>query len=168
MEAKFLAPPATAPIPNAQRTVLGAGNWNGSQLVPFTRSEWAALGATWKTVETKTRSAASEDFKKLSVKHKRDRKNVIEYVELSSPEGLVPSAILAPELGGKFADTLGEVLLFAVPSRSRAFLFPEFGTDISKFSGLIWDAYRETPYPVSVELFEWRKGTIQAVGLFEK
>ena len=92
---------------------------------------------------------------------------VIEYAELSSAEGLVSSAVLAPEFGERFEDTLGEVLLLAVPSRSRAFVFPQLASDVSRYSNLVWNAYRETAYPVSVELFEWRKGVLRAVGLFE-
>ncbi len=167
LDAKFLAPPASQAVPNAQKTVLAAGQWDGAQLTAFTPKEWAKLGTTWKAFEAATRAGASADFKSLEITFKRDKRNVIQYAELTSKEGLVPSAILAPELGRKFETTIGEVLLIAVPSRSKAYVFPEFGGDIAKFSDLVWDAYRETPYPVSVEVFEWRKGILKAVGSFE-
>jgi predicted Rdx family selenoprotein len=92
---------------------------------------------------------------------------VIEFAELSSEQPLVASAVLAQELGSRFAETLGEVLLLAVPSRYRAFVFPQHGRDPSQYAGMVWEAYRETAYPVSVELFEWRNGRIKAVGAFE-
>ena len=157
----------SCPIENAQKTVKVAGVWNGSQLTPFAKKDWAKLGLQWMAFETKTRAAASEDFQKLQISFKRDKRKVIEYAELNSEEGRVCSGVLASELGEKFEDTLGDVLLVAVPSRFRAFLFPKLGSDVSKYSDLVWSAYRETSYPVSVELFEWDKGKLRAIGLFE-
>ena len=168
LEAKFLAPPVSSLIPQAQRTVLAAGRWTGTELLAFTAKDWKNTGLSWEKLDAEARRAASIELKHLVPTYKRDRREVIEYAELFSPEGYVPSAILAPELGDTFADTLGEVLLFAVPSRHRAFIFPQLGGDTSKYSGLVWGAYRETSVPVSVELFEWRNGTIRAIGLFER
>ena len=126
------------------------------------------MGLSWEKLDSGARRAASIELKQIVPSYKRDRRDVIEYAELFSPNGYVSSAILAPELGDTFADTLGEVLLFAVPSRYRAYIFPQLGGDISKYNSLIWGAYRETPEPVSVELFEWRNGKIRAIGLFER
>jgi hypothetical protein len=167
LEAKFMGAPISETIQNAQKTVKAAGVWDGNQLAALTKKDWSKLDLKWLEFGKIARTAASADFQKLQVSFKRDRRMVIEYAELFSSDGLVSSAVLAPEMGVKFEDTLGEVLLFAVPSRSRAFVFPQLGSDVSKYSALVWDAYRETAYPVSVELFEWRKGTIRAVGLFE-
>jgi predicted Rdx family selenoprotein len=167
LEAKFVAPAASAPIANAQRTLLAAGRWNGTQLTPFTRKEWATISTSWKAFDETTRAAASTDFQTVEISYKRDAKNVIEYGEMVSKQGLLPSAVRAPELAKTFASTIGEVLLIAIPSRTRAFVFPEFGGHIARYSSLIWDAYRETAYPVSIELFEIRDGAIKAVGLFE-
>jgi hypothetical protein len=166
LEAKFMGGPVSELRENAQKTVTVAGFWDGNQLAPFSKKDWSKLDVKWPAFEKKAQSSASADFQKMKVSFKRDRRMVIEYAELFSPEGLVSSAVLAPEIGERFGDTLGEVLLFAVPSRSRAFVFPQLGSDVSKYSGLVWDAYRETSFPVSVELFEWRRGSIRAVGLF--
>lgn len=159
--------PISAPIENAQRTIRAAGYWDGSQFKAFDRKLWGLLNLDWPKFESKAKRANSEDLKKLQVHFKRDKRLVIEYAEITSDEGLVSSGVLAPEFGERFEDTLGDVLLLAVPSRSRAFVFPQVASDISKYSGLVWSAYRETAYPVSVELFEWRKGAMRAVGLFE-
>ena len=167
LDAKFMGAPVFSPVENAQRTVRVAGRWDGTQLVAFTRKNLGPLNLQWPAFEAKARPANSKDFKKLQVSFKRDKRMVIEYAELFSAEGLVSSAVLAPEFGERFEDTLGEVLLLVVPSRSRAFVFPQLASDVSRYSNLVWNAYRETAYPVSVELFEWRKGVLRAVGLFE-
>jgi hypothetical protein len=159
--------PISAPVENAQRTVRAAGYWDGSQLKAFDRKRWGLLRLNWPIFETKARGANSGDFQKLQVHFKRDKRMVIEYAEITSDEGLVSSGVLAPEFGEKFQETFGDVLLLAVPSRSRAFVFPQLASDVSKYSGLVWSAYRETAYPVTVELLEWKKGTLRAVGLFE-
>lgn len=167
LEAKFMGAPVSNPIEHAKKTVKVAGVWTGSQLTPFEKKDWAKLGLPWTAFESKTRAAASEDFQKFQISFKRDNRKVIEFAELNSNEGLVCSGVLAGELGEKFEDTLGEGLLLAVPSRFRAFLFPKLGSDVSKYSDLVWSAYRETAYPVSVELFEWNKGNIRAIGVFD-
>ena len=162
-----MRPPVSAPVENAQKTLKAAGIWDGNQLAAFPQKDWSKLGLQWAEFEKRASDTASADFQKIQISFMRDGKKTIEYAEMSSKEGLVSSGILAPELGEKFADTLGDVLLVAVPSRHRAFVFPRFGPDVSRFSGLVWGAYRESSYPVSVELFEWRKGTLRAIGCFE-
>lgn len=167
LEAKFLGAPVSAPVSNAERTIWAAGRWEENQLAVYTKKDWVKLGLKWGDFEKKAREKASEDFKTLNIVYKRDRKMVIEYAELISVEGVVSSALLSPEFGARFEDTLGEVLLFAVPSRTRLFVFPQLGADIARYSDLVWSAYRETSHPVSVEVFEWRKGEVRAVGIFE-
>ena len=159
--------PVSAPFENARKTIKAAGLWDGRELSPFSKKDWAKTGLKWPEFEKRALAAASGDFRKLQIGFKRDRRKVIEYAELTSAEGLVASGVLAPELGPTFSDTLGDVLLFVVPSRNRAFVFPQLAPDVSRYSGLVWEAYRESSFPVSVELFEWRKGIIRAVGLFE-
>lgn len=166
-EAKFLAPAAHSPVAEAQGTVLAGGFWDGSQLVAFDRSQWGGLALSWGAFESAARARAAGDLAGVSVRFERNKRRVIEFAELSSDQPLVASAVLAPELGGRFSDTLGEVLLLAVPSRYRAYVFPQHGRDPSQYAGMVWAAYRETAYPVSVELFEWRNGRIKAVGVFE-
>jgi hypothetical protein len=167
LEAKFLAPAVHAPVTGAQGTVFAGGFWDGAQLVSFERSQWGALGLSWEAFEASARARAAVDLGGVSVRFERDKRRVIEFAELSSDQPLVASAVLAPSFGARFSETLGEVLLLAVPSRYRAYVFPQHGRDPSQYAGMVWAAYRETAYPVSVELFEWRKGKIQAVGVFE-
>ena len=166
-EAKFLAPAVHGPVPGAQGTVFAGGFWDGAQLVPFERSQWAALALSWGGFESAAKGKAEGDLAGVSVRFERDKRRVIQFAELSSEQPLVASAVLAPGLGARFSDTLGEVLLLAVPSRYRAFVFPQHGRDPSQYAGMVWAAYRESAYPVSVELFEWRNGRIKAVGAFE-
>ena len=168
LEAKFLGAPVSAPVANAQRTVLAGGRLEGGQFVGFTQKEWQRMRLSWRGLEVLAKAGAEADFKRVELIFVRDKRRVIEFVEMRSKELLVASAILAPQLSANFVDTLGEELLVAVPSRSRAFIFPKHGLDLSKYSGMIWEAYGETAYPVSVELFEWRSGVLKAVGMFER
>lgn len=167
LEAKFLGAPVSVPVANADRTIWATGRWEDDQLAVYAKKDWVKLGLRWEVFEKEAREKASEDLKTLNLVYKRDKKMVIEYAELTSSEGVASSVLFSPEFGKRFEDTLGEVLLFAIPSRTRLFVFPQLGTDISRYSSLVWSAYRETSYPVSVEVFEWRKGSIRAVGIFE-
>jgi hypothetical protein len=168
LEAKFMGAQVSAQVENAQRTLLAGGRLEGGQFVGVTRKEWQRTGLSWKGLEELAKAGAEADLKRVEAIFVRDNRNVIEFVELRSSQSLVASAVLAPQLGSRFADTLGEDLLVAVPSRSRAFIFPKHGLELSKYSAMVWEAYGETAYPVSVELFEWRSGTLKAVGMFER
>jgi len=159
----------SAPVENAQRTLLAGGRLEGgSRLVGVTREEWVRSGLSWQALEERSKAGAEADLKRVEVVFVRDKRRVIEFAELRSSQPVVASAVLAPRLGLMFADTLGDELLVAVPSRSRAFVFPKHGLDLSKYSAMVREAYGETAYPVSVELFEWRAGGLKAVGMFDR
>jgi hypothetical protein len=166
-EAKFLAPAVRSGVPGAEKTVFAGGVWDGIRLVGFERGRWAELGVSWESLEAAAKRNAVHDMALVGVRFQRDKRRVIEFAELSCDQPLMASAVLDPGLGRRFSETLGEVLLLAVPSRYKAFVFPQHGGDPAQYSAMVWSAYRETADPVSLELFEWRQGKFRAVGSFE-
>lgn len=168
LEGRFMAPPISAPVEGAQRSVLCGGRWDGAQLVPFTRLQWRDIGLNWAHLEKIARKASAEDLLQCAVTFKRDKRQVIEFAEVGCPLPLVASGVLAPEFASRFAETLGEVLHLAVPNRHKAFVFPQLGSDLTRYSDLVLNAYRDSTYPVSVELFELRNGILRGSGIFER
>jgi hypothetical protein len=166
-DARFLAPAVQKAVPGAEKTVFSGGVWDGEQLVGFERRRWVELGWSWEAFEAAARRNAVLDFASVGVRFQRDKRRVIEFAELRSDQPLVASAVLDPGLGTRFSETLGEVLFLAVPSRYKAYVFPQHGGDPSQYSQMVWAAYRETAQPVSMELFELRQGKFRAVGTFE-
>lgn len=166
-DAKFLASAVQKTVPGAEKTVFSGGVWDGEQLVGFERVRWKELGLGWEGFEAAARRNAVVDFASVGVRFERNKRRVIEFAELSSDQPLVASAVLDPGLGNRFSETLGDVLFLAVPSRFKAYVFPQHGGDPAQYARMVWAAYRETSQPVSLELFEWRRGVIRAVGTFE-
>ncbi len=163
-----MAGPVTSPVLGAHRTTFCAGRWDGKQLRPFSRLEWLETGLSWILLEKITCSLASADLERCLVQYKRDKRGVIEYAVLTCERNLVSSAVLAPDFSHQFNDTLGDALLLAVPNRRQAFVFPQAGPDISRYSDLVLNAYRDSTYPVSVEVFEPRQGRLRGVGVLER
>jgi hypothetical protein len=93
---------------------------------------------------------------------------VIQYAELSSAQPIVASAVLAPKFLPLFKDTLGDSVLVVVPNRYTAFVFPQLATRYQEYFPLVFAAYGETAYPVSVEVFEFSAKGIRAVGVFDR
>jgi len=168
LEAKSMAGPVTSPVPGAQRTTFCAGRWDGNQLRAFPRTEWSDTGLTWAQLEKITARSASADLEKCLVQYKRDKRAVIEYAVLTCERNLVSSAVLAPDFASQFNDTLGDAILLAVPNRRQAFVFPQLGPDLSRYSDFVLNAYRDSTYPVSVEVFEPRQGQFRGVGVLER
>lgn len=167
LEAKFFAPAWSSVVPGAQRTVLAGGVWDGSKLVPFTKAQASGVPGGWVAFQKAARRAADSDFAQVEIIFQRDKRQVIEFAALRAERPLMPSAVLAGSVGAKFFESFGDVFFLAVPSRTRAFVFPKIGIDLSRYSGMVWEAYRETADPVSFELFEWRQGELRAVGAFD-
>jgi hypothetical protein len=67
-----------------------------------------------------------------------------------------------------FADTLGDRVLLVVPSRYRAYVFPKLASRYLEYTPMVFEAYRATEFPVSVELFELGADGMKAVGIYEE
>ncbi|NBV84753.1 MAG: hypothetical protein EBS01_00460 [Verrucomicrobia bacterium] len=168
LEAKSMAGPVTSPIPGAARTILCAGRLDGAQLHAFSRPEWLQTGLSWVQLERLTLRLAAEDLEKCTVRFRRDRRGVIVYASIICEQSLVHSAVLAPDFDSRFSDTLGDAPLLTVPNRNEAFVFPQLGPDLARYSDMVLDAYRDSTYPVSVEVFEVSRGRLRGVGVLER
>ncbi len=155
-------------IPGAQRTVFAPVVVHGEEYLPPPREVVAPFGDIWPEVREQAARAAAVDLATLLPRYSRDRKAVIQYAELVSNRPLVASAVLAPEFLGLFADTLGEKVLLVVPSRFQAFVFPALASNYQDYWPMVFAAYRATPWPVSVEVFEVSKEGLRAVGVYQE
>ncbi|MEY5026089.1 MAG: hypothetical protein RLZZ244_1617, partial [Verrucomicrobiota bacterium] len=167
LEARFVRPAVSAPIPGAQRTVLALGEWDGMRLRAFTREEWAAQGAGWEEGERRARAQCARDLERVESVVRRDRRGVVESVELRSVEPRMASAVLAPGFGERFAEWVGEGCLLVVPNRHQAWVFPKHASVHARYTAEVLRAYAATSSPVSVELLEWSGAGLKAVGVFE-
>jgi len=168
MEARFMKPAANAPVAGAERTLLCGGLWGGGELRAFSKKEWLALGLDWAEFEKKARLLSDVDLEKVEIRYDRDARQVIRFAEVRCRAPLVASAVLSAKFGDRFLDTLGEGLFVAVPNRYQAFVFPKVMGFPVQYTGMILGGYDATAFPVSVELFEYSKGILKAVGMFQQ
>lgn len=163
-----MRPPVANPVEGSERTLFAAGALRDDELVTFGSADFSALKMSWADFQAQARKNAAADLRTLKPRYVRNRKNVIEYAALESTHPLVASAVLAPKFLELFADTLGEKVLLVVPNRSTAYVFPALAGNHRDYWPMVFAAYRATPYPVSIEVFELSAAGLRAVGVYEE
>lgn len=164
LEPKSMRAPVVLPIAGAQRTEIAFGRRTTEGLEAFAKTDAVTAENSFAAV----RENAAADLATLKPRYVRDRHKVIQYAELRSTQPIVASAVLAPKFLPLFKDTLGDSVLVVVPSRYTAFVFPQLATRYQEYYPMVFAAYGETAYPVSVEVFEFSPSGIRAVGVFER
>jgi hypothetical protein len=163
-EPKSMHVPVAVPITGAQRTEIALGRLTADGLEPFARTETVAP----EDALAAGRANAAADLATLKPRYTRDRHKVIQFAELTASQPIVASAVLAPKFLSLFKDTLGESVLVVVPNRYTAFVFPQLATRYQEYYPMVFAAYGETAYPISVEVFEFSAKGIRAVGIFDR
>ncbi len=155
-------------IPNAQRTVLAPVRLEADDYIFPTRKVFQTLNVDAATIRRLAARAAAADLATLKPRYERNRKQVIQYAELSSDRPIVASAVLAPKFLDLFQDTLGEKVLLVVPNRFTAYVFPALASNYQDYSPMVFEAFRATAWPVSVEVFEVSADGVRAVGVYQE
>jgi len=164
LEPKSTHAAVALPIAGAKRTEIAFGIFGADGPELFGKGEDPADAA----LLAKARDRATVDLVSLTLRYARDRQKVIQYAELTSPKPIVASAVLAPKFRGLFRDTLGETVLVVVPNRYTAYVFPALASRYQEYYPMVFAAFRETAYPVSVEVLEISAAGIRAVGVYER
>jgi hypothetical protein len=167
LEPAFMHRAVTFALANAKRTIIAPAQLtaDGSDFLFPTKKEFETAGLDQTTIATN--GLADADLALLKPHFVRDRKNVIIYAELRATRPIVASAVLSPKLVDRFRETLGDELLVAVPNRFTAVIFPALGKEYQQYAPMIIEAYRATPFPVSLEVFHVTADGWKAVGIFD-
>ena len=168
LEPKFMRSPVTQPIAHAERTALVAGTLGDAEIVPLPRAEWEALAVEWPLFFARAKANAAADLATLKPRYVRNKKRVIEYAALESERPLVAGAVLAPKFLEMFRETLGEKVLVVVPNQFTAYVFPVLASNYRDYWPMVFQAYRDTSHPVSVEVLEVSAQGVRAVGVYEE
>ena len=166
IEPTFMHYEASWPIDGAERTVLVPARYVNGEVLPLKSDDILTLGAARDTILASAPKAASEVLATLTPRFIRDENKVIQCAVLESASPLTASAVLAPEFGTLFRETLGPDILVAIPNRFRIFVFPRGTPAFQRFSEIVIAEYDSSSYPVSKELFTLRKGKLTAVGSY--
>lgn len=168
LEPKFMRAPVVAEIAGARETQLVAGTRDEHGSAYLLKAQFDELKMDWGNFAAKARANADAELARIEPRFVRDSRNVISYAVLNSEEPIVASAVQATKLLERFADTLGEKLLLAVPNRYTAYIFPHLASDYQQYAPMVLRAYRATAEPVSREVFEVSADGWKAIGVFEE
>jgi len=168
LEPKSMRREVTWEIPGAQRTVIAPVVVDGIDYLYPSRKILGQFRVEAGAIQELAAPAAAADLATLKPRYERDRKQVIQYAELRSDRPIVASAVLAPKFLKLFKDTLGEKVLLVVPNRFTAYVFPVLASNYQDYYPMVFDAYRATAWPVSVEVFEVSTGGLRAVGVYRE
>ncbi len=164
LEPKFMKPEAAFPIPNANHTVFVPGISEGTEVKLLSRAEFDALGVSWEEFKKRAALNAEAALDAMRPEFVRNKKRVITYATLTSAEPFMTTVLLAPGLREKFAEVFGAKILVVLPNRYAAYIFPALASEYRDYAPMVRDAYRATPYPVSLEVFEVSAEGIRAIG----
>ena len=154
LEPKFMRSPLAVPLSNSQKTDLVAGIMTEDGPEPLSKADFAALYVEREAFHSLAVLNTAYDMKHLRYRFDRDKRGIIRYGAIESDRPVVASAVLFPGFLDLWKTTLGEKVLIVVPNRFTAFIFPKLASDYLDYAPMVFRAYRETPYPVSVEVFE--------------
>lgn len=168
MEPKSMRRQVTWEIEGAQRTVLAPVVVDGDEYLYPPRKIIEEFRVDPAEIRSRALPAAAADLASLKPRYERDRKQVIQYAELKSDRPIVASAVLAPKFLEMFKDTLGEKVLLVVPSRFTAYVFPSLASNYQDYYPMVFEAYRSTAWPISVEVFEVSAEGMRAVGVYKE
>ena len=168
LEPKFMRAPVSTPVAQSERTEIASGVLRDEELQTLSKAEWEGLGVTWVEFNQRAQMNATADLAELKPEYIRNRRKVIEYAVLRSERPIVATAVLAPRFLQLFQDTLGPKVLVAIPNRYTAYVFPALASNYPDYAPMIFRDYRGTPFPVSVEVFEFSPEGIKTVGAYEE
>jgi len=154
-------------IPGAERTVLVPVVVDGDDYLFPSREIWDRFQVDPVEIQRRAALAAAADLATLKPRYERNNKQVIEYAELTSDRPIVASAVLAPKFLDLFRDTLGDKVLVVVPNRFHAYVFPALASNYQDYYPMVNEAYHDTAWPISVEVFEVGKEGMHAIGVYQ-
>lgn len=166
IEPSFMKPEVSFPIPGAERTVLVPAYMDAlNEPVYLTKQQFAALGVDYAGFLKQSLANATE--KKVKAEFVRDEKQVVKYATIESDSPLTATMVLSPEFLKTFADVFGDKPLVALPNRFTVYIFPKLASDYKKYAEMVISDYKNSAYPVSLEVFEVSSEGLKAVGTYD-
>ncbi|EDY17833.1 hypothetical protein CfE428DRAFT_4572 [Chthoniobacter flavus Ellin428] len=167
LEPKSMHREVTWEIPGAGRTVIAPVELEGDQYRFPSRKTWDESHFAPADIQRRGAIMAAADLATLKPNYHRDRKQVIQYAELTSDRPIVCSAVLAPKFLDLFRDTLGDKVMLVVPNRFTAYVFPVLASNYQDYYPMVLDAFDSSTWPISVEVFELSDKGMRTVGVYQ-
>ncbi len=168
IEPTFMRPSVAVEVPGSERSMLAAAFTRGPSVELFSKEAFDEIGVDWRGFREQATINASAFLDSLKAEIHRDSDGIVEYVALHSDRPLVVACAITPAFQQMFSDLLGPEFLAIIPNRFLVYAFPKLASDFQDYAPMIFRAYKATPYPVSLEVFEVGQSGIKAIGIFEQ
>jgi len=166
IEPSFMDPEVSFPITGARHTLFVPGYLDADgDPVYFSKKDWNALKLDWDTFRQRAGQNATE--KKFHAELVRDTHKVVQYAAITSDDPLTATMVLSPDFLKKFKNIFGDTILVAIPNRFTVYVFPALASEYKDYSPQVIQAYQQSAYPVSLEVFEISAAGMRAIGAFE-
>lgn len=158
----------TLPLENSRKTQLVAYYEWDFGVRPFTEKVWTERGLTREKLIPLAQTLAAELIPALKPEMVRDSRGVILYAILADKDPFLTSALLSPDLIERFRETLGDRIHAVLVDRHRIYLFPATGGLLQEYGPALVEEFRQTPLPVSLEVFLIDDSGYRVIGELER
>ncbi len=167
-EPKFMRPEVSWPIEGSERTVMAAAYAQGREVLLMSRRSFEALGVDEAAFRERALRNLSARLAKAKPEMIRDSDGVLQCVLFRAADQSQAGFMFAPDLVSRYEMIFGPELVVIAPHRSMLFVFPKLASRFEEFATDALMAYKASPYPVSLEVFEADAVGVRAVGIFEE
>ncbi len=164
----FEALDITGPIEGAKTTKMAAHYEWSFGVRPFTEKTWKERRLDWETFFPVAQQVADAVAVNLDAKLVRDHRGIVLYAIIADEDPFLTSAILSPKLLERFEESLGDRIHALLLERNRIYLFPATGGSLADFGPALVEQYRQSQFPVSLEIFLLDRGGFRVVGELER
>lgn len=167
-EPKFMRPEVSWPLEGSERTVMAAAFAVGNEVETMSRRTFQALGVSEDEFLAKARENLMTRLDAARPEMIRDSDGVLQCVLFRGDDQALAGLMFAPGLVQRYDPVFGPELVVIAPRRSMLFVFPKLASRFEEFATDVLMAYKNTPHPVSPEVFEVDAVGARAVGIFEE
>ena len=155
------------PIEGAKQTQLVPAFEGGLEFEYYDQKKFAGKKVTWADYYRRSLNTATRILETLKPHIIRDKEKKPVCVILTSKSQLTASAMLAPGFLKKLSQDLGPSLHVVIPDRYTIYTFAK-GSDVLNINTeTMIRVFRNSAYPVSLEIFEIDKEGFRVVGKIE-
>ncbi len=158
----------TGPLEGAAKTRMAAYHEWDFGVRPFTKKTWEERGLDWDHFFPVARSVADQITERIVPKLVRDHRGIVLYAIVADEDPFLTGVILSPKLRERFRETLGDRILAVLLERHRLYLFPATGGTLAEFGPSLVEEYRQSRFPVSLEIFLLDREGFRVVGEIER
>lgn len=167
VEPKFMRPDSAHPVAQSERTILVPAFLDDGELVYMDHTTYESLGVGWGEYLERARRNLDAILESFEPEMIRDSNGTLQCMMYQTGHPFTASTMLASGMLARMDPLFGPELILLAPNRRMLLVFPKLASRFEEFATDAEIAYHNSPYPVSLEVFELDAEGLRAVGIFE-